>query len=150
MVDLVLQREMPLAEGEIQVTTPKWAEKIIGEVCDRHGIPQPVVIWRRRQANYSTGRAWHSYGLGCWNGRIVITAGKERADAKMTLLHELAHIIAPKGEHHSKEFYTIAFRLYRMYKLPMNKCKRREYAYKPRGAKQGYLASRRELQLVIE
>lgn len=123
---------------------PPWAQKIIREVADEYKLwPYPKVNWRRSKTrSHITGTAWWA------SGRISITVGQDwdfkRAhfDQKLTLLHELAHLIAGRDEHHSPEFYRIAFTLYRKYKLPIAKCKENEYRYKPRNAKAGYRLSR--------
>ena len=56
---------------------------------------------------------------------ISVRAGKDPLDQRLTLLHELAHWLAPtagrrrgaRTAHHGREFYRIAFDLYRRHGL---------------------------------
>ena len=65
-------------------------------------IPVMRVRWSKVKA-YSTGRAWTHHG------RIVLTLGLkvDRAEAAVLLAHELAHMMAPRDEHHGPRFYRI-------------------------------------------
>jgi hypothetical protein len=55
---------------------------------------------------------------------VAVTAGTDSLDQKLTLLHELAHWLAPsprrrgRTTHHGSDFYAIAFRLYRNHGIP--------------------------------
>jgi hypothetical protein len=58
-------------------------------------------------------------------GIISLTAGSDPLDQQLTLLHELAHWLAPaplgrrrRTRHHDTAFYAIAFPLYRRHGVP--------------------------------
>jgi hypothetical protein len=59
-------------------------------------------------------------------GSISLTAGSDVVDQRLTLLHELAHWLAPAPprrrrnlvRHHDAAFYAIAFPLYRRHGVP--------------------------------
>jgi len=122
---------------------PKWVNELVVAVYEETNYPLPQITWRRYRAKkyppenfdgemitphkpkpfYSTGRAYPT------RNRIVVTTGKSRKDQKLVLLHELAHLLAPKKEHHGEKFWQIAWKLYRKYKVPINYAKKREYSY---------------------
>ena len=80
----------------------------------------PEIKWRKSSYH------WSSSGT-CYNGdHITITAGKERKDQKLTLLHELAHWALPNNEHHGNNFWKLAFELYKWQGLSMRQCVNRE------------------------
>lgn len=143
--------------------TPKWAEKLILDALvyleeQGHSVTVPQVTWRHRQGVQSSG---------CVNGkqRMIITAGRDRTDAKLVVLHEVAHTvtdtepvywdiekakkhgwifpqeptkpIAIRNVSHTDRFWDIAWQLYRWAKLPIRYCQRREYEYKA-GAQAAY------------
>jgi len=93
---------------------PAWALEIVREVCEAAGVPLPTLRWRRSERSYSSGSTrW-------WEGTIAVTAGRDEVDRRVTLLHELAHWIAPRRRrrrgrvaHHDAAFYATAFALYR-------------------------------------
>ncbi len=119
--------------------TPKWAQQIIAAECAARGLPEPEVVWRRsKTAGSSTGY--------CSSKRIVVTASTlrltswtpdlrrfypvtNRADQKITLLHELAHWFT-QGEHHSPRFWDVAWALFRRYKMPLRYAAWREGLYR--------------------
>ena len=119
---------------------PKWAEYIFREVCDTYNLyPTPQLVWRRRRSKkikpmfpdeIPTTRPKPKYSGGVAyvkDNKIVITAGKDRKDQKLVLLHELAHMISPPEEYHGRIFWETAWKLYRQYKVPLR------YAYKREG-----------------
>jgi hypothetical protein len=94
---------------------PVWVQKLINKTADDYSVPVPPIGWRRSKIHkWSSGRTFHH--------RIVVTAGKDRQDQKLALLHELAHWIvqqddARKDEVHSPEFWRVAFDLYAEHKM---------------------------------
>jgi hypothetical protein len=87
-------------------------------VCAEAGVEPPRLLWRVRRAGPSTGVARRS------DGTVSVRAGTERLDQRLTLLHELAHWIAPasrrrgrRSVHHGRGFYAVAFQLYRRHGL---------------------------------
>lgn len=89
--------------------TPKWVERLVTEVCTEAGADEPTVTWRRsRDAVLSSGRHLPS------DHRIVVTAGSDRRDQRLVVLHELAHHLTP-GVRHGDVFWAVAWRLYQQY-----------------------------------
>ncbi len=123
-------------------TPPKWAQDLILAVWLKEGREDlPVVTWRRnhkRASRDSSGRGW-SFERG---NRLVITAGTNRLDQKVVLLHESAHVLLPAGEHHGAAFWDKAWELYKWAKLPIRYCKQREGNYR-KGAVLAYARSRK-------
>jgi hypothetical protein len=75
----------------------------------------PQLRWRRRDRIGSSGVTRHA------TGSVSVTAGSDEIDARLTLLHELAHWIGPapvrrrrrgRVAHHDERFWTDAFALY--------------------------------------
>jgi hypothetical protein len=131
------------------MTIPKWADETINQICSEYQITRPDVNWRRshrkngeiiitqsgeriqsfRPKNMQSSGVMHtSRATGL--KRIAITAGQDRRDQKLVLLHEMAHVLAPEKEHHGEEFWKIAWKLYRQFKVPINYAKSREYEYR--------------------
>lgn len=99
---------------------PAWASELIDAVCTDAGAEAPSVVrWRRRSGPHSSGVTRHSVGM------ISVSAGSDELDARLTLLHELAHWIGPnvrrtrrRVAHHDRAFYLRAFPLYRAHGIP--------------------------------
>jgi hypothetical protein len=96
------------------VSAPAWANELVATVCAEAGVEPPRLLWRVRRAGPSTGVARRS------DGTVSVRAGTDRLDQRLTLLHELAHWIAPasrrrgrRSVHHGRGFYAVAFQLYR-------------------------------------
>lgn len=95
------------------MTVPAWAATLAATVCAEAGVAQPRLVWRRRDGVHSTGVARRHEGL------VVVRAGSDDVDQRVTLLHELAHWLAPppgrrrRAVHHGRAFYAVAFELYR-------------------------------------
>jgi hypothetical protein len=99
------------------MTAPDWAVALVAEVCSDAEVAPPQLAWRRRDAEHSTGVARRAAGT------IAVRAGTDAVDQRLTLLHELAHWLAPRprrrgATHHGRAFYRIAFRLYRRHGIP--------------------------------
>jgi hypothetical protein len=100
------------------VTAPGWAQSLVAAVCEDADVRPPRLLWRSRRAGPSTGVARRSAGT------VSVRAGSDPLDQRLTLLHELAHWIAPAGRrrgrrtvHHGRAFYAVAFDLYRRHGL---------------------------------
>lgn len=99
------------------MTAPAWAHVLVSVVCAEAAVRPPRLLWRERRGGPSTGVARRS------EGTISVRAGSDPLDQRLTLLHELAHWIAPAGHrgrravHHGRAFYAIAFELYRRHGL---------------------------------
>lgn len=115
--------------------TPKWAQDLIIDACLYLGLEAiPVVNWRHRKAKSSSGRAWYPRPPRN-EGRIIINAGTDRIDARLTILHELAHIAVPG--HHTDAFWDTCWDLIRWNRLPIRYCLKRETEYR-KGAAAAY------------
>jgi hypothetical protein len=95
------------------MTPPAWADALVAAVCADAGVAPPRLSWRRRAHGHSTGVARRDAGI------VAVRAGSDALDQRLTLLHELAHWLAPRArrrgrrvEHHGRAFYAIAFDLY--------------------------------------
>src|SRR3990170_4375393 len=95
-------------------TPPSWASALVASVCTDAGVESPRLAWRTRRHEHSTGVTRRSEGL------VAVRAGWDELDQRLTLLHELAHWLAPvdrrggrRSVHHGRSFYTVAFELYR-------------------------------------
>ena len=99
------------------MTAPAWARSLVASVCADSGIAQPRLSWRRRSGDHSTGVTRRSDGI------VAVRAGVDELDQRLTLLHELAHWLAPaprrgrRAIYHGRAFYEIAFELYRRHGL---------------------------------
>ncbi len=99
---------------------PAWASDLIAAVCAAAGVePPPIVRWRRRSGAHASGITRPTLGI------LAVSAGSDELDARLTLLHELAHWIAPRprrvrrrAAHHDRAFYVRAFPLYRACGIP--------------------------------
>lgn len=97
---------------------PPWATALVDEVCRAASVPPPTLRWRRARRNASSGVTRLEAGS------VAVTAGTDGLDQRMTLLHELAHWLAPSPRrrrrtiHHGSDFYAIAFELYRRHGVP--------------------------------
>lgn len=102
---------------------PKWAQElVINALLYLEGkgfrAELPDIRWRHGSANDSSGTC-------VYNRYIVITAGKSRRDARLVLLHEVAHWVTG-NEGHSDNFWRMAFDLFRWNKLSLRQCLARE------------------------
>lgn len=100
------------------MTPPAWAAQLLATVCTDAGVAPPRLLWRNRDAEHSTGVTRRTDGL------VAVRAGSDPLDQRLTLLHELAHWLAPTGRrrggrsvHHGRGFYAVAFELYRRHGL---------------------------------
>ena len=107
--------------------TPQWAI----DLCEEINPDLPMLKWRNGQTGVmSSGCARYVRKTGEYV-YIVITAGSNKIDQKSTLLHELAHTLAPLSDGHSERFWEIAWELYYKY-MPehIEHIKEREFEYK--------------------
>jgi hypothetical protein len=100
------------------MSAPSWALDLVAEVCADAGVRPPLLSWRTRRGEASTGLARRADGL------VAVRAGRDPIDQRLTLLHELAHWLTPasrrrgRSVHHGRAFYAVAFALYRRNGLP--------------------------------
>ena len=100
------------------MSAPDWAVELKDVVCASAGVAPPTLRWRRRNAEHSTGITRRTDGI------VAVRAGAHPLDQRLTLLHELAHWLTPvaprrrrRATHHGRDFYAIAFGLYRRHGL---------------------------------
>jgi hypothetical protein len=98
---------------------PAWARALVLEVCAEADAPLPRLAWRDRDRPTSSGVTRRHADS------ISVVAGRDPMDARLTLLHELAHWLAPvagrrrgRRTHHDRGFYDVAFDLYRRHGVP--------------------------------
>jgi hypothetical protein len=98
---------------------PDWARALVATVCAGAARPEPQLAWRRRRRPTSSGVTRRS------DESISLVAGSDPLDQRLTLLHELAHWLAPRPRrrrrriaHHDTAFYALAFDLYRRHGIP--------------------------------
>lgn len=96
------------------MSAPPWAIALVESVCADSAVPIPRLLWRNRRGEHSTGVTRRG------DGSVAVRAGSDPVDQRLTLLHELAHWLAPsvrrrggRATHHGRSFYSIAFELYR-------------------------------------
>lgn len=104
---------------------PKWAQELALSALvyletKGYKVEVPPIHWRHSKYNNS------SSGICYQHKHITVTAGKDRRDAKLVLLHEIAHWVLPDKEHHGDNFWRLAFDLYRTNGLPVRVCINRE------------------------
>jgi hypothetical protein len=73
-------------------------------------------VAQSRERQDSSNR-WSSGTADSWNGRITMTAGTDVLDQKVCLLHEIAHLLTPGGNH-GLAWRRTAARIYRKYGGP--------------------------------
>jgi hypothetical protein len=98
---------------------PAWARSLVLTVCAEADAALPRLTWRHRDRPTSSGVTRQSAGV------VSVVAGRDPVDQRLTLLHELAHWLAPEARrgrrrtrHHDAAFYTTAFPLYRRHGVP--------------------------------
>jgi predicted metal-dependent hydrolase len=107
--------------------TPQWAQDLIIDTIlylesKGYKAELPEIKYRHSKRNSTSATCYqHKY--------ITITAGKDRRDTKMVILHELAHWVLPDNEHHGDNFWRLAFNLYKWQGLPLRVCINRESTY---------------------
>ncbi|MDQ2940630.1 MAG: hypothetical protein M3R05_00415 [Chloroflexota bacterium] len=107
---------------------PAWASELIEAVCTDARVDAPSVVrWCARRRPHSSGVTRPSLRM------ISVSAGSDELDARLTLLHELAHWIGPRPRrvrrrvvHHDRAFYLRAFPLYRAHGIPDEEALARE------------------------
>jgi hypothetical protein len=118
---------------------PPWARELVSTVCAEAGVPEPVLGWRRAARPNSSGVTRRAVG------RVSVTAGTDPLDARLTLLHELAHwLTVPlagmarrparrrgRSVHHGRAFYAVALPLYLRHGLTADDALQREAARYP-------------------
>lgn len=106
---------------------PLWAVTLVEGVCREAGVAPPVLRWRRRARETSSGVTRRGAGnVSVVAGSVAVVAGSDEVDQRLTLLHELAHWLVPAparrrrrgARHHDARFYAMAFELYRRHGIP--------------------------------
>jgi hypothetical protein len=108
------ERKPDLVREIVWKPTPsiaRWDRQIarLGRVRDSTTKARAARNWETRKADdtrYTSGQASPR------RHRIIIRAGTAILDQKTTLLHEMAHLLAPYGVYHERPWVKIAARLY--------------------------------------
>ncbi len=98
------------------MAAPAWAVRMMAEVLCDAGETQPVeLFWRQSRPNAHRNARAHSSGRAMLTRRrIAITAGTERDEQQIVLLHEIAHIVSDDHTH-GDGFYRVAWSIYLRY-----------------------------------
>ena len=123
------------------MNAPQWAHDLVWEVLADEGrgvdAERVTLQWRRSRPTAWRGRSKGTSGR-CFGSlltpdapvRIVITAGTERKDQRLTLLHELAHALTAPEIHHGSAFWILAFALFDRYGVPPRYALTRSIGYR--------------------
>lgn len=129
---------------------PKWAHDLMAQVCKSHGKRQPTLVWKKnmrqvhnRRTNYTWQRKHSAWSSGYMQWRwgdpyVVVRAGLSRPNAEKVLLHELAHYLTPRRQHHSLRFWRKAWSLYAKYGVDLMEAKLCEFEYKDKARRSYY------------
>lgn len=110
------------------MSAPLWANQLTAQVCEAAGVKTPQLRWRTKPKSFhSTGRTTYP-NIQVPNGRITVTAGYDKRDQLLVMLHELAHHLTPKSFHNA-DFWAMAFDLYEVYNIA-EYAATREHGYK--------------------
>lgn len=125
-------------------TAPTWATDLMARVLRDEGADFDVTLtWRRarprraragyiyvlpggevsktaprRKASSGVSYGNHPRSAPGAQRRIVVTAGSDRTDQRYTLLHEIAHQLAPADAHHDARFWAVLLPLCDRYGVP--------------------------------
>ena len=112
---------------------PTWAKELAIQAVEENSRRKvPPIAWRKSSIGCSSGKArMYSQKSGFMKySFILIRAGSSEQDQKLVLLHELAHWMCSRKEHHSMKFWRLAFDLYAKYGVDSEYAKQRESSYK--------------------
>ena len=133
---------------KISGNAPEWATELFVTVCKDYNRGLPSTFkWANCNRKCSSGvtrPSWYTYMRRTKGGKLVKTrhygevsvrAGSDEQDAKLVLLHELAHhivgrTISGRRQGHSMKFWRLAFELYERYGVDMEYAFGREKGYK--------------------
>lgn len=127
--------------------TPQWAIDLTEEVCKDYNRTLPGELkWKIATRESSSGRTMYAKGKAgkqlfvrkktgrvvAFRGSVGVVAGSSEKDAKLVLLHELAHWVCTRGKSmgHTVVFWKKAFELYKRYGVDMEYAFSREKDYK--------------------
>lgn len=110
------------------MTAPRWAQDLALDASlwwehEGHEPVLPELVWRRADRHQTSAYCCIVQG----KERIALTAGRDRTDAKLCLLHEMAHALTHQA--HTATFWATAWQLYRRYKVPITYARKREGSY---------------------
>lgn len=100
------------------MAAPKWASDLFDQVLADHDATGAArLVWRRaKDQRYSSGSTYmHEHDERVTDNRAVVSAGSDRTNARLVLLHEIAHVLTPHDRGHGREFWIMAWSLYERY-----------------------------------
>jgi hypothetical protein len=110
------------------MTTPDWAMELTEQVAATHKIVVPHLSWKQSGEDESSG-VYYRKRLAA-----TITAGTNPEEARMVVLHEmahhLAHVLGRAEKGHGDAFYFICWALYLAYDVPLDLAVANEFQYK--------------------
>lgn len=102
--------------------TPQWMLIVAEQVAiqyNRSAPPSTRIVTTGTKHWSSRGRFVSSNGDdGTIEEYIALTLGSDPIDQAVVLIHELAHWLAPRTEHHGSRFWNIYYDLVNEYELP--------------------------------
>lgn len=135
-----------------EIRTPEWADTIVNLVMAHEGIEGlPRMLWLRSRRTdrrlrvvdgvrmrFRTTTGSYSSSGACGGNLIVVRMGLSQADARLTLLHELAHWITQHD--HNGIMYAKYFELLWLFGEPGDilYARRRADRYQPGSAREGW------------
>ena len=120
-------------------SAPRWARLLLASICTQYRVVRPVLRWRL-QAGASTGPCAVWQRLGSYKEKstpptIIVYAGTNHLENRMTLLHETAHHLAyvRKGLiGHREGFWIYCWQLYHAHRVPLHEAVLSEFGYMAR------------------
>src|SRR6185312_4932801 len=86
------------------------------EICAAEGIHPPTITWRRFRNPRHIGTAGQAHVSG-GTRQLSLWTGADEVERKITLLHELSHLIVGCRHNHDDVFWDKAFERYARYRL---------------------------------
>ena len=127
---------------------PNWAQNLVRRITGDYEVVYPYIQWTKRKSKISTG--W----CALEGNAIGIRTGSDKADARYTILHELAHYIllhlhkTYTGQH-DKIYYEFLWPFLRRYRSPMKAAVRFEEGHHRKTVTRTYLLGGGRLDVLL-
>ena len=117
---------------------PAWVQHLVHRITKDYDVVYPYVQWTKRKGKVSTG--W----CALEGTSIGIRTGSSKADARYTILHELAHYILIHRHktytgQHNDIYYDFLWPFLRQYRSPMKPAVRFEAGHHRKTVTRTYL-----------
>jgi predicted metal-dependent hydrolase len=118
---------------------PDWAKALTHRIASDYEFEEvPPIRWRESRINMQTAGSTHWEGTRA-NGKhrnISILAGRNVNDARLVLVHELAHWSLPPKCGHNRRFWRRCWEMYERYGVNLDYAYNREKSYKMKAAEE--------------